>query len=367
MLTSPPTCGPNTTTHDDDPVVGQPAGAPRAASFTLTTAPGGGACAKTLAERPFAPELRAPSRRAPRPAPSARLDVDIARADGQQELKGVDVDLPPGMTAKLAGVPYCPEAAIAAAAASAGAAEAGQLELPRRRAWSAPPRSPPAPVPRRSRSTARSSSQAPTTGLLSPWQSSPPPRPGRSTSARSWCGWRCSSTRKRRRSTPSPTRSPHVFGGAQLDIRSVVVNDRPQGIHPQPDQLRAAGHRRRRCSGGGADPANPAAFSSFPVSVPFQASDCDALGFRPKLFTRLFGGEATKRAAEPEAARGARRPRRRRQHRPRRGRPCRTPQFLDQSHIGTICTRVQLAAARMPGRARSTATRERQTPLLDDD
>ena len=112
------------------------------------------------------------------------------------------------MTGKLAGIPYCSEAALAAAATKAGAAERATSSCsgqePRRQRHDRPP----APARRRCGSTARSSSQAPTTGLLSPWQWSPPPRPGRLISARSWCGWRCSSTPKRRRSTPSRTRSP---------------------------------------------------------------------------------------------------------------------------------------------------------------
>ena len=55
VLSSPPTCGPNTTHGADDALVGQPA-ADAHDAFSLTgKAPGGGACAKTMAERPFAP------------------------------------------------------------------------------------------------------------------------------------------------------------------------------------------------------------------------------------------------------------------------------------------------------------------------
>ena len=75
--------------------------------------------------------------------------MNIARTDGNQELKGVDVTLPPGLTAKLAGVRYCPEAALAAAAANSGAAEAAALELPRLEPGRQRRRSPPAAVPTR--------------------------------------------------------------------------------------------------------------------------------------------------------------------------------------------------------------------------
>ncbi len=128
-LISPPTCGPHTIAAKLTPWSGNPAATP-SVDFNLTAAPGGGACAKTLADRPFAPSFDA-----------ANLDkqggaftdftVNLTRPDGAQEVKGVNVDLPPGLVAKLAGVAYCPEAAIATAAANTGAAEQSTPELSR--------------------------------------------------------------------------------------------------------------------------------------------------------------------------------------------------------------------------------------------
>ena len=43
------------------------------------------------------------------------------REDGTQEMKGLDTTLPPGLVGKLAGIPYCSDAAIAAAAAKTAA------------------------------------------------------------------------------------------------------------------------------------------------------------------------------------------------------------------------------------------------------
>ena len=88
----------------------------------LTTDPAGGACPQTLAERKFAPGYTAKSDSTKAGAYSP-FRVLIARTDGQQELKVVDVTLPKGLTGKLAGIPYCSEAALAAAAASTGKAE----------------------------------------------------------------------------------------------------------------------------------------------------------------------------------------------------------------------------------------------------
>jgi hypothetical protein len=60
----------------------------------------------------------------------APLTLTFARADTDQELAGVSVSLPPGLLAKVAGVPECPESALAAAAAQSGAAEAAQPSCP---------------------------------------------------------------------------------------------------------------------------------------------------------------------------------------------------------------------------------------------
>ena len=122
-LTTPGTCGPHTTTSDMTPwgTPETPSAAPTSA-FTLTTYPGGGACPKTLAERPFAPGYTGESDSTKAGAFSP-FRVRIARPDGEQELKVVNVTLPKGLTGKLAGIPYCSEAALTAAASSGGAAQ----------------------------------------------------------------------------------------------------------------------------------------------------------------------------------------------------------------------------------------------------
>ena len=42
--------------------------------------------------------------------------------------------------------------------------------------------------------------------------------------------------------------------------------------------------------GGGSDPANPAAFSTYPVSFEPGTTDCGSLAFAPKLSVKLLGG-----------------------------------------------------------------------------
>jgi hypothetical protein len=152
---------------------------------------------------------------------------------------------------------------------------------------------------------------------------------------------------------------PHVFGGALLDIRSVAVRlDRPRfSLNPTncaPLAVSGTLH-------GGANPLDPAAFSSLPVSVPFQAEGCDKLDFKPKLYMRLFGG--TRRAKSPKlrailVARDGD---------ANIGRAAVTlPKalYLEQSSLANVCTRVQFAAHECPKDSvygHATA----YTPLLD--
>ena len=70
---------------------------------------------------------------------------------------------------------------------------------------------------------------------------------------------------------------PDVFGGVKLDIRSIDVNvDRSQFML-NPTNC-AAQATTGTINGGGANPANPAAFSSYAVSAPYQATECNKLG-----------------------------------------------------------------------------------------
>ena len=302
VLTSPPTCGPNADRGAMTPWSGNPPAAP-SGPIVLTSAPGGGACAKTLAERPFAPGFAA-GPKGTKAGAFSPLSIRIARGDGQQELKGVDVTLAPGMTGKLAGIPYCPRGG----------------DRRRRRPAAAPSSAPTRAVP--AKSLVGSAAIAAGTGpsplqikdgkvfLSGPYHGAPlslavvtPATAGPfdlgTVVVRVALFVDPETAQIRAVSDPIP----HVFGGAQLSIRSVDVEIDRKDFTLNPTScgpLASAGspqRRRRR-------PANPAAFSAFPVSTPFQTSDCDALGFRPKLFTRLYR-RARRRPSAPSTRNSA--------------------------------------------------------------
>jgi hypothetical protein len=158
---------------------------------------------------------------------------------------------------------------------------------------------------------------------------------------------------------------PHVFGGTQLNVRSVdLTMDKPNfTLNPTScEPLATTG----TLAGGGADPTNPAAFSAFPVSVPFQTTECDALKFRPKLFTKLIGGRKRMKRNHFPALQAVLRAREGDANISRAALILPHSVILEQAHIGTICTRVQLAASQCPARS-VYGFAHAESPLLDEE
>jgi hypothetical protein len=357
VLTSPPTCGPNQSTSQMTPWSGNPDKTPGSA-FGLSKAPGGAACAKTLGERPFAPGF-ATNDSNPKAGAFTQFAMNIARNDGNQELKGVDVTLPPGLTAKLAGVRYCPIAALNAAAASSGAAEAANPSCPDKSLiGSAVVKAGSGPNPYQATGKAF---------LTGPYKGAPLSLAVLTPATAGPFDLGTVVVRVALFVDPETARVhvvsdpiPHVFGGALLDIRSIAVKlDRPKfSLNPTNCSAFSSSGALR---GGGSNPLDPAAFSSFAVSAPFKVNDCDKLGFKPKLYMRVFGG--TRRAKSPKlravlvAREGDANIGRAAVKLPR-------PMFLEQASLANVCTRVQFAANDCP-KDSIYGFAEATTPLLD--
>jgi len=362
VLSSSPTCGPNTATTAMTPWSGNPPASP-SSPFTLTSLPGGGDCPKSMAARPFAPgfSLKPDSAKAGAFSP---LRLHLTRSDGQQELKGADLLLPPGMVGKLAGIPYCSEAALAAAAASGGRAEAGSSSCP-------------------GASLVGSATVSAGTGpqplqiqgkvfLSGPYHGAPlslavvtPATAGPfdlgTAVVRVALFLEPETAQVHAVSDPIPD----VFGGTQLSIRAIDVElDRKEfTLNPTScSPLDTTGMAK----GGGADPTNPAAFSSFAVNAPFQTTECERLDFKPKLFTRLFGKRKSTRRTQHPKFRATLVARAGDANIARAAVTLPHSEFLEQSHIRTICTRVQLAAQDCP-KASIYGYARAKTPLLDDE
>ena len=360
VLTSPDTCGPHTANAAYTPFSRADA-TDRSGAFTLDEIAGGGNCPKTLAERPFAPFYKA----APQSTAAGQFtpfQVDLIRDDGNQEVKRIDVNLPPGMVAKLKGVEYCPEASIAAAESGSGK---DQMSNP-----SCPDSSRVGPL----ETAAGSGSdpfQASGSGYLAgPYRGAPlsmvfitpavaGPYDLGNVVVRAALNVNPETAEVRAVSDPIP----NVFGGVKLDIRKIhLVVDRAQ-FALNPTTCREPLPVNSVISSGGGNPLDEADWQQTNVSDQFQFLGCKKLQFKPKFYARIFGGKnQTKRAKNPkfraivEARNGDANLRRAAFILPR-------ATILDQGHIKTVCTRVQLAADKCPKNSiygNATAT----SPLL---
>ncbi|HEV7562034.1 MAG TPA: hypothetical protein VGO24_00900 [Solirubrobacterales bacterium] len=369
VLSSPPTCGPNATATAFTPwstVAIPPWTGSKTASpgdqFALTGAPSGGACAKTMAERPFAPGFGLAPKSSKAGAYSP-LATRITRADGQQELKGAEILLPPGFTGRLVGIPYCKAPELAAAAANAGKAEAASSSCSAKSlvgAATVEAGTGPAPLKINGKVFLSGPYHGAPLSLAVVTPATAGPFDLGTVVVRVALFVEPETAQVRAVSDPIPD----VYGGTQLSVRSIDLNlDRNRfTLNPTScDPLSTTGALR----GGGADPLVPAGFSAAPLNAPFQTSDCAALDFGPKLTTRLFGGrKAAKRSGHPKfrAILVAR------EGDANIGRAAVTlphSEFLDQGHIGTVCVKAKLAAHECPDRA-IYGYAEAQTPLLDD-
>jgi hypothetical protein len=350
-LSSPPTCGPNTTGSVLTPWSGNAPATP-AGVFTLAKAPGGGDCPKTLAARPFSPGFAA------KPKDDTALaftpfSTRITRPPGQQEVKGVDITLPEGATAKLKGVAYCSPKEIAAAEGRSGADEQKNPSCPDdSKIGLATVQAGTGDSPLQIRGTAY---------LAGPYQGAKlsmvvvtPAIAGPFDLGNVVVRVPFFVNPETAQIHPKTNALPDVYAGTKLDIRSIFLNVNRKEFTLNGTNCRK-GATAGVVNGGGADPANPTVYSAFQVSDDFQATGCDKLKFRPKLNIRLFG--ATRRAKNPKLRAVLKaRPGDANIARASVGLP--HALFLDQASLATICTRVQFAAHECPkksiyGRARA--------------
>jgi hypothetical protein len=358
VLTSPPICSASGTSRFE-PWARPGELKPVNSSVTLTNDPTGGACPATMAARKFTPLYKAKVDSSKAGAYSP-LHVNIARRDGEQELKVVNVTLPKGLTGKLAGIPYCSEAAIAAAAGKSGKAEQASPSCSSDSRVGA--------VTTKSGSGANPLQLGGNAYLAGPYKGAALSLVTITPAVAGPFDLGTVVVRVALNVNPETAQInavsdviPDVFGGVKLDIRVINLDvDRSQFmLNPTSCAAQAT---TGAINGGGADPTNAAAFSSYAVNDPFQAIECNKLAFKPKLKIQLYGG--TKRNKNPRlkatltARKGDANIARTAVTMPR-------SLFLDQSHIGTVCTRPQLASHTCPA-ASVYGNAEAKSPLLSE-
>jgi hypothetical protein len=279
--------------------------------------------------------------------------VQVTREPGSEQLSGIAVNPPLGMSGKLAGIPYCPEAALAAVSTALGT---GTAELA----------SPSCPAASRvGTASAGAGSGQPfyvNTGkvyLAPPYKGAPI---SLAVLAPALAGpFDLGSVLVRTPIYVDPTTAqlqavsdplPRIMHGIPLDLRDVRVSlDRPEfTINPTSCEEKAVSGTITGTEG-----------ASAAVTDRFQVGECAALGFKPRMTLRLRGG--TKRGDNP-ALTAVLQPRPGDANIASVSVSLPRSEHLDQAHIRTICTRVQFAADACPKAAiygRATVS----TPLLD--
>jgi hypothetical protein len=127
-LVSPPACGTYTAEADLTPWSAPLSPQHQLSSFQIENGIGGGAC-PAGGVPPFHPGILAGTLNNSAGAYSP-MDIRITRNDGEQEITRFTSILPPGLTAKLAGIPFCPDANIEAAKHVSGAQEETEPSCP---------------------------------------------------------------------------------------------------------------------------------------------------------------------------------------------------------------------------------------------
>ncbi|HEX8752011.1 MAG TPA: hypothetical protein VF731_01230, partial [Solirubrobacterales bacterium] len=123
VLAAPSRCGTYTASGRFSPWSGT-SPVSEQSSFAVSSGPEGGACPSgKLATKLSAGTVN------PSGGRYSPFVFDLSREDGSEAIAGIDAKLPPGLLAKLAGVPYCPDATLAAIPTAAGTG-AAQLAGP---------------------------------------------------------------------------------------------------------------------------------------------------------------------------------------------------------------------------------------------
>lgn len=329
-------------------------------AFTLSHGVGGGPC--PAGALPFQPQSQAGNLN--RSAGSySPFYLRLTRTDSEQEFTSYSATLAPGLLGKLAGVTRCPEAAIAAAKTNRGFAETAN---------------PSCPASSRLGHTLSgyglggTLAYAPgTLYLAGPYNGSPISIVAVNAATVGPFDLGVVIVRSAIRIDPRSAQAsidalgsdpiPHILKGIPLHLRDIrVYLDRPEfTLNPTSCDATAV---ISTLTGAGALLGDPGDDTRADVPNHFQASNCSALGFAPKLKISLRGG--TKRGRYP-ALHAVYRPPAGGANLERVAVTLPPSIFLAQEHIDTVCTRGRYAAEDCPpgsiyGRARAV------TPLLDE-
>ncbi|HEY4561850.1 MAG TPA: hypothetical protein VIJ36_02670, partial [Thermoanaerobaculia bacterium] len=264
------------------------------------------------------------------------FNLSFSREDGEVQLEGLAATLPPGLLGSLKGIPYCPEAALAAVSGALGAGAAQEA-------------SPSCPTASRLGTVTVGAGAGPNpfytqsgkAYLAGPYKGAPLSLAVIAPAVAGPFDLGSVVVRNALRVDPESTQItavsdplPQILHGIPLDLRDVrVALDRPSfTLNPTSCDPMAIEATLTSTKGTSAE-----------RSERFQVGACKRLAFGPGLSLRLKGG--THRAQHPALRAVLRMP-----TKGANANIARTSvalphsEFLAQAHIRTVCTRVQFAA-----------------------
>jgi hypothetical protein len=350
-LATPSACGEYETLAKLYPFSAPEAPVEKTAAFQIGHGADGGAC-PTAGLPPFKPALTAGTLNNTAGSFSP-FSVELTRTDSEQEITHFSIKLPPGLAGRLAGIPLCTDAEIAGALAREGTPHGGAEEL-------ASPSCPAASAVGRSLAGAGVGSAlayAPgTVYLAGPYHGSPVSLVAITSAVVGPFDLGTVLVRLALRVNPETGEVfldssgsdpiPHIIAGVPTHLREIrSYTDRPQfTFNPTSCEPTSTSST---LLGSGLDFSSPADDNPFVSTSPFQAADCAALPFKPKLTLKLRG--STRRAGNPALQ----------AHLAMGGfgesglayAQVALPktEFLDNAHIGTVCTRVQFKEGAIEG------------------
>jgi hypothetical protein len=351
-LKTPDICGDYQTNATLTPWSAPESGPPVSLTDTRSVrhAADGGSCPTSAASQPNAPRFEAGSE-SPLAGAFSPFVVRFSRPDGSQQFSSLTVSPPPGLLGRLAGIPYCPDAALAAAAAKSGTEE--------RESASCPQASQVGSVVVGAGAGAKPYYASGKAYLAGPYKGAPlslaivtpavaGPYDLGDVVVRAALEVNPETAQITVKSDPIPTE----LKGIPLDLRSIAVKMDRSGftVNPTNCEDMAVGGSLTTVQG-----------VTVPLSNRFKVDGCRKLGFRPRLSLRLGG--ATRRDRNP-SVRAVLRPRAGQANISRTAVFLPPTQQIDNASIQSPCTRVQFAADACPkgsilGRAKA------YSPLLD--
>ncbi len=358
-LATPPACGAFATEIDLSPWRAPGTVRHSVSPFAIAAGVDGGPCPS--GQTPFAPQAQAGTINSNAGSYSP-FYLHLTRGDTEQEITSYSATLPPGLTGKIGSIPYCPEAAIAAAKLRGGFEEAAHPSCP-----------PASEIGHTVAGYGLGSVLTYAPGglyLAGPFHGSTfsivaidsatvGPFDLGVVVVRSAIEVDPRTARVSIDSTGSDP-IPHIIDGIPIHLRDIRVYISRPNLTLNPTSCEPFSVAST-LNGSGQRFGDPSDDSTAVATSPFQAFNCGSLGFRPKLSLKLKG--PTKRGDYPSL---------RAEVKTRPGDAnigfasvaLPPAEFLAQEHIETICTRGQFAREACPGgsvygRARAF------TPLLD--